>query len=544
MIAPYVEPPKRAHQRTPFGLIASDCWKIYDDSQSLSWPSKRYQQDPCQFARDVLGVEPTDNQIQMLESLRDNRNTTARSGHKCGKTTGLAIGALWFFCSFERARVLMTAVKVEQVDQTIWKEVKRLYREALIPIGGTIADLAKTGLKSEDGRQIWGSTAGSGEGAAGISGPNIAVFVDECSGVKDQFFEVLDSSLAGSGDPDDVQRKFYISNPTRTVGEFYRSHTSNAHLYKCLHFSSENTPNALGTGMVRGLAGPAYIAEKRLEYGVDSAKYAIRIKGEFVLDRDGKIMSLDTIASSQLAWDDMPEAGQLQIGIDPAGDGVKGDESSHAVRRGMKLITVQAERGMSEPAIVARALDLLKVHGIARERRAPRIVVDVGGGIGTRVAALLSAKLEGMPGAFELVQVRAEKIVWGSADYHTNRDKQWGECGEWLKAGGAIIEDTKLEEELNAPSFSLVKGKDSKERYAVTPKLELRKILGRSPDRGDATCLAVWGWKLDDEDREDVADTTAARARAVSAVVESDDDDFGGGGSIDPFAGAAAWGGQ
>lgn len=535
------EAPRRAIPRTPFGAIAAACWKIVDDAETLTWPSPRYRNDPVQFSRDVLGVEPTENQVLMLESLRDNRNTTARSGHKCGKTTGLAIGALWAFCTFERARILMTAVKVEQVDQTIWKEVKRLYREAKIPIGGQLAELAKTGLKSDDGRQIWGSTAGSGEGAAGISGPNVFVFVDECSGVKDQFFEVLDSSLAGSGDPGDITRKFYISNPTRTVGEFYRSHTSNAHLYKCLHFSSEDTPNARGTGMVRGLAGPAYIAEKKLEYGEDSARYQIRIKGNFVLDRDGKIMSRDTIANAQLAWDDMPELGQLQIGIDPAGDGVKGDESAHAVRRGMKQLTVLAERGMSEPAIVARALDLLKTHSLVREHRAPRIVVDVGGGIGTRVGALLAAHLETHPGAFELVQVRAEKIAWGSADYHTNRDALWGECGEWLKAGAAIIDDVKLEEELNAPSFSMVKGKDGRERYAVTSKKDLREILQRSPDRADATCLSAWGWKSDHEDPES-EDTTPARARAIAAVVESDlDDDFTP--THDPYAGASAWGG-
>lgn len=485
----------RSVARTPFGAIAAVARRAANDGSQVVWPSPRWRDDPVGFARDVLGIELWRAQVEILEAIRDHRNVTVRSGHKCGKSTALAVAALWFYCSFERARVLLTAVKASQIDEVIWKEVRRLYREAKrrIPIGGEMFVLARTGLRDDDERQIWGITARDGEGLAGISGPNNLVLCDEASGIRDDFFEVLGSTLAGSGG---VARKCYISNPTRTRGEFYRSHTTNAHLFKCIHVSSEDTPNARGEKLIPGLAGAEWIAERRLEYGPDSPQYRIRVKGEFVADLDGKINSLEILAAAQQAWDEAPDAGRLQIGIDPAGDGVKGDESAHAVRRGMKIVTVLAERGLSEDAIIARTLDLLRTYRRPREPK-PRIAIDCGGGIGTRVFGKLQAYLDTHPDAFELLEVRGEKIFWGSVDYHTVRDGLWGHGCEWLKAGGALPENAKLEQELNAPRFSLVPGKDKNERYAATSKDELRKELGRSPDRADAVNLACWKWHTD-----------------------------------------------
>lgn len=481
-----------------------------ETSQVVTFPSPRWQADPVGFARDVLGIELWSAQVEILESIRDNRNTTVRSGHKCGKSTALAVAALWFYCSFDRARVLMTAVKASQIDEVIWKEVRRLHRIAasplretgesrrtVTPLGGDLNVLARSGLRDPaDDRQVWGITARDGEGLAGISGPNILILVDEASGIKDGFFEVLGSSLAGSGG---TARKCYISNPTRTTGEFYKSHTTNAHLFTCLHVSSEDTPNARGTKTIPGLAGPDWIAEKKLEYGADSATYQVRVKGEFVHDREGKIISLDLIAAAELAWDDVPTAGDLQIGIDPAGDGIIGDETAMAVRRGGKITTVLVWRGQSEDAIVAHALGLLVEHRSRDVQGVPRIVVDVEGGIGTRVFGKLKVAVDASGAVVQLVGVRSGKKLWGSPEYDMVRDGLWGQAFEWIKAGGAIPSDLKLAQELNAPIFV----SDKNRRKVATDKKALRKILGRSPDRADAVCLAIWGFaSVDLEARE------------------------------------------
>lgn len=495
---------------------------------TIAWPSTKWQADPVAFARDVLGVKKLwRGQVEILEAIRDHRNVTVRSGHKIGKSTALAIAALWFFSSFERAKVFMTAVKSSQIDDAIWNEVRHLCQHSILPIGVPNVK-AHSGLVAPDGRKVWGRTARDAEGQAGISGANVLVLIDEASGVQDRFFEVLGSMLAGDGG---TVRKCYISNPTRTTGEFFRSHTTQSEYFKVLHYSSEETPNALGDkeNAIPGLAGRVWLDELANKCGKDSAQYKIRARGEFVYDAEGKIIPLDLLKAAQEAWDGEHTEGDLQIGVDPAGDGVLGDETAIAIRRGNQVMSVLTWRGASEDAVVAHAIGALRDHRKTRETTAPRIAIDAEGGIGTRVAAKLrvAAEAEG----FDLVMVRSGKKMWGSPEYHLVRDALWGQTQKWIKAGGALPDDVQLEQELNAPIFT----PDTDQRYRATDKKELRKLLERSPDRADAVCLAVWGFASiatgADEEPETPVTTTIAR--------RSDDDDDGP--SMDPYEAADFW---
>jgi phage terminase large subunit len=498
-----------------------------DLAAAVTWPNDRWRDDPEGFARDVLGVELWAGQREIVESVRDHRNTTARSGHKTGKTSAGACLSLWFYCSFPDSRVILTSVKAPQVEKVMWREIRKLKRQARIPIDGDFAILPWTGARNDvDERQIFGVNARDGEGLAGLSGANIFVWADEASGINDRFFEVLGSSLAGSGG---TARKLYTSNPTRTSGEFYRSHTVNQHIFNRVHISSEDTPNARGTGAIPGLAGPEWIAEKKAEYGEDSPTYRVRVRGEFVHDKDGKIISLDLIAAAQEAWDECPDEGQLQLGIDPAGDGVIGDETAFALRRGNRILTVLAMRGLSEDAIVSHGVGMLRSY--RRERDAtPIVAIDCEGGIGTRVLGKLRVHLGGANREFELMPVRGGKKMWGSPEFHLVRDALWGEMAKWMQAGGAIPDDAKLAQDLNAPSFRA----DVNQRYIATDKRDMRKILGRSPDRADAACLAVFGFAARYVDTDGDGD---------DGPLGDDVEEIDGGAPdrLDPYDGAGVW---
>lgn len=494
----------------------------------VTFPSPRWKADPVAFARDVLGIELWSAQIEILESIRDNRNTTVRSGHKCGKSTALAVAALWFYCSFPRARVVLTAVKASQIDEVIWKEVRRIYRGAKLPLGGTLYDLARSGLRAEDDRQIWGITARDGEGLAGISGPNILVLTDEASGIPEKFFEVLGSSLAGSGG---TARKCYISNPTKTTGEFFKSHTVNAHLFNCIHVSSEDTPNARGTGEIPGLAGPEWIAEKQIEYGADSALYRVRVKGEFVENEAGQIISVALLSEAEARWSETVASGRLCIGVDPAGDGEGGDESAFAVRRGNKVLKIFARRSITPAGILTEILGIIREH--SRPRDEPAIVsLDVEGVIGGNVAGVLIGHLAQSPDAFELSRVKASTKL-PRPPFERIRDALWGNLLRWLEDGGAIPEDVKLANELTYAKLEEIPGSG---RVKVTPKAEMRKLLGRSPDRADALALSVW--QRSSTESIAVAVSTSEH-RNGPALDPYDDGDMGGAPDrvFDPYGG-------
>ncbi len=283
-----------------------------------------------------------------------------------------------------------------------------------------------------------------------------------------------------------------------------------------------------------GLAGPEWIAEKKIEYGEESHAYRVRVKGEFVHDRDGKIISLDLIALAQAAWDESADEGALQLGVDPAGDGVLGDETAVAVRRGNRIITVLPKRGLSESEVVTMVADLVLQYRRPRELTPPKVAIDCEGGIGTRVLEKLRAYTDRFKDVFEIVPVRSGKKLWGSPEYDKVRDGLWGQTQKWLLAGGALPEDVKLAQELNAPMFVA----DANQRYVATDKKVLRRELGRSPDRADAVCLAIWGFAEDSTD-EDMAPTGRAAASRSASSVDDEDIDAP---TMNPYDALSVWG--
>lgn len=514
----------------------------------LSWPSPRYASDPVAFCREILGVEPWSRQVELLEALRDHRRVTVRSGHKVSKSHSAACVALWFFCTFTDARVVMTSTTARQVEDILWRELRMvLHRSgvcaackardnerypnqphlhtrapcehsAMIP--ESPAEKARTGLHSDDFREIVGFTAKEAEAVAGVSGVNLLYIVDEASGVAQVIFEAIEGNRAGGA------RLVMFSNPTRNEGEHFDSFHSKKHLYHCITISSEETPNVIaGRRVIPGLAEREWIEEKKLEWGEDSALYKIRVQGIHALHEDGKIFSVHTIAEAEKRWLETPELGRLYLGVDPAGEKGQGDESAFVPRRGLRALEIIRRQGLDEDAHLVAILEILGRHKITRET--PVVVIDPEGSIGAALLGKLTSFLSERRnrGLFELVAIKASSRSLRQADlYDRNRDALTGNMQSWFRDGGAIPEDVKLAAELHAPEWrTQING-----RIKVTPKPELRKILGRSPDSYDALALACWEplSLREDEDDEDEDEP-------------DDDDDTGS--TMDPYSGSGTW---
>lgn len=474
---------------------------------AMIWPSSRFSTDPVGFAHTVLGIAPHLAQIEIARAVAANprSRTAVASGHKIGKSLLLAWLALWFYCSFPKARAVMSSTTSRQVDQILWRELTLMYwdsgwcldckrrepdyrRKIARPcphsalIDGELHELARSGLKSiRDGREVVGFTAREAEAVAGISGANLMYLVDEASGVPDPIFEAIEGNRAGGA------RIVMTSNPTRTEGVFYEAFDSRKEFWRTFQISSESVAR-LG---IPGLANDEWIAEKRREYGPDSPFYKIRVLGQFVQGEDGKVLTLHAIAQAEQRWQDAKAVGRLIVGLDPAGPGTAGDESVWAPRRGLRVTTLLARRGLSTDAHVAQTLDILREWRMPQDvypGMAPLIVVDREGPVGTAVYNALTAHVEAHPDVFEVLGVRSsDRAVRQPFVYDRIRDELWGNLATWLKTG-AIPEDAKLSKELHSPEFTTqIHG-----RLKATDKSELRKRLGRSPDRADALALAVW----------------------------------------------------
>lgn len=506
----------------------------------------KYAADPVGFARDVLGYTPCHSiqevrralaadpkakilwwkQIEILEAVRDHARVCVRSGHKVSKSHTAAIIALWFYACFDEARVVLTAVTARQVDAILWREVRKHRARAVQQIDGAIGELARTGLKSDDFREIVGFTAREAEAVAGVSGKNLLYIPDEASGIADEIFEAMDGNRAGGA------RMVMFSNPTRTEGYFFEAFHEKVRFWKPLHISSEDSPNVLaGESLLPGLATRAWVDEMRSEWGADSPFFKVRVQGKFVENEQGKILSLHAITQAEERWPDTEAQGVLEIGIDPSGPGEGGDESAFAVRRGKKLLSLDAMRGLSAPAHLAHALGYISANRRPRDP-VPLIKIDREGPIGGEILGIFRAHLEQYPNAFEVIGVRSSDRACRQPDkFDRVRDELWWNLYDWFREGGAILEDKLLEKELHAPSWlGQVTG-----RMKVTPKPELRKMLGRSPDRADALALAVWVPMAFEPSKGD--------GNGAGNQGSNDDD----GGDLDPYAGGIdpyAWEGR
>lgn len=135
---------------------------------------------------------------------------------------------------------------------------------------------------------------------------------------------------------------------------------------------------------------------------------------------------------------------------------------------------------------------------IAKRRNGATVIIDMGGGYGG--AAMMRLKdnevtpLVGHKGAEGTVKRSADKLL---AFVNKRSEIIWRmrEALDPSQDGGSTValpDDPVLVSDLTAPSFEI-----TSRGIKVTTKEDVCKILGRSPDRGDAVCMAnAYGPKL------------------------------------------------
>jgi len=458
---------------------------LLDRVTTQKWPSPRWRDDPVGFARDVLGVQLMPHQEEILRALVESTRVAVRSGNKAGKTLTSLVAGLWFYCSFPDARVMLTATTASQVNDVLWRQLKKLLRSSLIPIDGKLGELPRTGLRAEDLRQIVGSTAAEIEAVAGVSGANIFYIVDEASSLEQKFFDAIEGNRAGGGEA----RVLMISNPTRVEGPYFEAFHGKKAFWHTIHVNCEDVARS-NVDRIPGIADADWQAARALEYGIDSVFYRVRIKGEFCMAEGGKAIPFPVIEAARDRWATTEAKGKLRIGLDPAGPGIGGDDTCFAPVRGDKCLDLISESGLNDDKIIARLLGLIRVHRQGDED--VEVVIDAEGPIGGKLLGRLLAIAAGArPGhGFKVVRVYASNAAIREPDmFDRIRDELFACLADWMKTG-AIPPDPLLEQELYAPSWiGTIKGK-----MKLTPKDQIRKMLipSRSPDRADALALAVW----------------------------------------------------
>jgi hypothetical protein len=466
-----------------------------------------FAEDPEGFCREflvcknVLG-EPKPFELWAAQkkaalAVVKHRRVARRSGHKVGKSKLAAGLVIWWTCTRAMARGIVTAPTSRQVKKALWYEIRRFWQESpkLRAIMPEPALEPETGIRWDDGRELFGFTATSADKVSGPGGPAVFVVVDEASGVPRDVWEALQGIRAGGG------KVLALGNPTQTSGWFFDAFNERREGWDLDKISSCDTPNYIeDRQVIAGLADREYEAEIANDYGKDSPAYAVRVLGEFPRHVANAVIGLGAVELARDRWDDTDdELATLELGVDVARFG--DDESACAAKVGLKLYSpafFEKERGITAVVngynSIAVAGITVQCMGALRKRgQRVRIKIDCTGGFGEPVAERLRNLCElGEVESPELIDIEEINFAGESSDsnkYPVLRDELWFGGRTFFSAGGALYPDPKLESELVAPTYS----PDPRGRNKVEKKSETKKRLGRSPDRADAALLAIYG---------------------------------------------------
>jgi phage terminase large subunit len=432
----------------------------------------RIQHEPEWFMREILGCSfLTPQQLQLIESVRVHRRTAAPAGHGVGKTWLAARLALWLLYAFPQTKVITTAPTWFQVENLLWSELRAAYSSCLVPLGG---QLNQTELKlSEDWFAIGLSTTEATR-FQGIHAPRVAVIFDEATGVAPHIWEAAEGLAVNPHD-----RFLAIGNPTDPTSRFKTACDSG--LWNVITLSCEEHPNVIeGREIVPGAVSRQWVEERIAEYGgYDTALARARIRGLWPEQGDDVLISLKLVEEAQARWREMKAI----------------DERDRVIKQRIAAGCDVARFGSDETVIISiyegglvalpetrRWQNLMETAGQLVALSCMNLAVDdagLGGGVTDRLRELNKP----------VIAVNNGESATDADRFVNRRAELWWTLREHLQRGDVHLPpDAKLAADLTNCKFTY----DSRGRIKLEAKDEIKKRLGRSPDRGDALTLAVW----------------------------------------------------
>ena len=283
------------------------------------------------FAREVQGIDPSEQQVALFTCVSASRSrTSVSSGHGTGKTAGLANIVLWHLLCYPMSVTLLTANDMDQLKSTLWKEIGLALERIRRGIHGWIAEhveiLANCSCRVIAFEQMWfveSKTANekTANKMAGRHGEWLLVIGDEASTIPDNVLTTLSGALT-----EQHNRMLLTSQATRNAGFFYRTHhdlaISNGGEWVPLIFNSFDSP----------FVSESSLLELWNTYDEDERR--VRLLGLFPEDSSNLMMGLrisESMYRGRIIRDD-ENYGWFVLGDIASGEGLR-DKSASVLAR-------------------------------------------------------------------------------------------------------------------------------------------------------------------------------------------------------------------
>lgn len=430
----------------------------------------RLQRDPAAFMREWLGADLWAKQVEIAEAVRDHRRVAVKSCHASGKSFLSARVVLWFLHAYPDSIVITTAPTANQVENILWREIRRAYAEAKRPLLGrclnTRYEIAPgwyaLGFKAED-------TAP--DRFQGFHAEHALVVIDEAAGVAEAVYDALDAVLTSES-----ARLLLIGNPTNPEGKFYEAFHSARSIYHCITIAARDTPNVVTDSVARPyLITQRWIDDAIAEHGADSPYVLSRVDAVFPSLGDNTLIPLHQIEAAHRRGElPPPDGGEYEAGLDVARYG--GDENALCIRCGTRVVAERAWSGMGLMETVGKVRYHLSEFPPVTSLKVD--VIGVGAGVVDRLQE------QGYP----VVAVNVGEAANDPTKFLNRRCEMWWALRERFRDG---MIDGPLGETTQGQLASVRYRYTSNRTHPVIESKEEAKKRGiRSPDRAEAVLMA------------------------------------------------------
>ncbi|ASR83891.1 terminase large subunit [Arthrobacter phage Shrooms] len=473
-------------------------------------PWIKYQGDPVGFVQDGLGETIWSKQVEILESLRDNKRTAVSACHAPGKTHLAArIVAYWATVYPPgTTKIITTSTTYRQVKNALWPHIRRIQRDKGLPGWtnptewkiGDLGELVAEGIKPPDHQEA---------ALNGYHAPNMLILVDEAGGISPSFGRDLEALTTG------VNTKMVIlGNPPVDAERTWFEGICGSPNYNHIEISAFDTPNftkektdmcaSCPEGVppheiAQHLVDELWVANLAAEFGTDSAFYKARALAKFPRDNASKTLPMSWL---EAAHENELETGtdRIMLGVDIASDG--GDEFVIAKADGWKLTIEYSKSGADNESSVDVAGKILehireaeRVHEQRGITEPVRVKID-SIGVGWGVVGLLKQWRKENKMQAEIVGVNVAERARDAVKFSSQRSEMWWNFRQLIQPdpkndGDPVLHiATSLKEmaQLNAPTYKT----DSAGRIQIESKQAMKKRGVNSPDRAEAMLLCVY----------------------------------------------------
>ncbi len=435
-------------------------------------------------------------QQEIIEAVRDHAEVYVPSCHASGKSFTAAHVALWFLYSHPNSIVVTTAPTGRQVKKILWQEIRRAHGKAPVPLGGT---LLKQELQIDEKWYAFGFSSDEPTNFSGLHADWVLFIVDEATGIPPESWEAIDGVLSN-----EHAHLLAIGNPTDGASEFAVRCAKGGPGVAVLPISAYDTPNFTELGIIEAdiasgtweekvkaadslphkyLVAPSWVAKVYKKYGADSAMYLSRVKGKFPTTGKDTLIPLAWIDRAVERWRDHTEklrdgsataSGEKVLGVDVARFGT--DATVRTFREGF-YVAWQRETNQEDTMQTAGrvALDLAEKEGMSVNID----VIGLGAGVYDRL------KEQGKP-------VHAINVAEAASDpemFANLRAEGYWHLRNLFETDAIMIPpDDDLADEITQLKYKVV---SSSGKIRIEEKEEMKKRLGRSPDRADSLMLSV-----------------------------------------------------